>query len=127
MRLPTLPRFISPAILFCLGAVLLFSSCAKKPQQAIIGKWNVQENQSVVEFRPDGSMVTTQNGQDTVGKYKFVDDSNFEMQASEAQATGKLTLRLTCELVIHGDNAEVTATLPGTPPVTKTLHYTRVK
>ena len=116
MRISTRSHFGSPAILVCLGVALLLSSCAKKkPQQAILGKWNVKENQSVVEFRKDGAMITSQNGQDTVGEYKFIDDSHFEIKTSELRGTGKLTFRLTCELAIHGDNAEVTATLPGTP------------
>ena len=130
MRISTLLRFGS-STLACLGAALLLSSCAEKPQDALIGKWNVEENQSVVEYRKDGTMVTSQNGQDTPGKYKFVDNSHFEMEVTGTQGTNKLSLVLTCEVAIHGDKAEVSATLPGHgaggSAVTKTLHYTRVK
>jgi hypothetical protein len=111
----------------CLSTALMVSSCAQKPQEAIVGKWKVEDNQSMVEYHKDGTMVTSQNGQSTEGKYQFTDDSHMEMEISGSQGTNKLTLRLTCEVAIQGDKAELSMTLPGKPPVTKTIHYTRIK
>jgi hypothetical protein len=129
MRISTRPHFglFIRTALFCLGAALLLSSCAKKPQDAIIGKWKVDENQSTVEYRKDGTMVTSQDGKDIMGKYEFVDNTHLKLESTELQGGNTVIMRFSCELAIHGDKAEISTTLGSNPPVKRTLHYTRVK
>ena len=129
MRIPTRLQSLVP-VLICLSAALVFSGCKKTPQQQILGKWNVDGAQSVVEYRKDGTCITTQNGKSTTGHYRFTDDSHLELEVSAPQGTNTLLLRLNCEVVFHGDKADVTASLPGkagAPAVTQTLHYTRAE
>jgi hypothetical protein len=114
----------------CLSAALTLSGCKKTPQQQIVGKWNVDGEASLVEYRKDGTCTTTQNGKTTSGKYRFSDDSHLELEIFASVGTNTLTLRLNCEIAFHGDKADLTATLPGQPgtaAVSKTVHYTRAE
>ena len=117
-------------LLVCLFAGLLLSSCKKSPPRKMLGKWNVNGGQSVVEYRKDGTFATTQNGKSTIGKYRFSDDSHLELELSGGPGTNAFTLRLHCEVAFHGDEADLTANIlskAGTPAVSQVLHYTRVK
>jgi len=117
-------------LLVCLSTGFLLSSCKKSPQQKMLGKWNVNGGQSVVEYRKDGTFVTTQNGRSTIGKYRFSDDSHLDLELSSRSGTNALTLRLNCEIAFHGDEADMTASIAsktGAPAVSQVLHYTRVK
>ena len=130
MRIPTRSLFGSTGrtALVCLSAALILCSCKKSPQQQILGKWNVDGEPSVVDYRKDGTFVTTQNGQSTPGKYRFTDDSHVELELSGTQGTNTLILRLNCQIAFHDDKADLTATLPGkagTPAISRTIHYTR--
>jgi len=132
MRIPALkqfrPMFFTGFV--CLAAALVLSSCSKKPQQAILGKWNAEENNSVVEFRADGIITTVTKDKTSSVKYRFLSDTNVEMEMSAVVNTNKLVVRLSCGLAIHGDTAELTLNLPGQggqPPQTKIMHLSRVK
>src|SRR6185312_2774025 len=129
MRMPTRLQFglFIRTTLVCLSAALLLSSCSKKPQNALIGKWKVDENQSTVEYRKDGTMVTSQDGKEIEGKYEFVDDTHLKLESTELQGGNTVIMRFTCELAIHGDKAEISTTLGSNPPIMRTLHYTRIK
>ena len=134
MRIPTRLQFGSLILTLsaCLSAALIFSSCKKTPQERILGKWNVEGQSTVVEYRKDGTAVTTaQNGEQSTSKYQFTDGSHLELEASVKAGTNTITLRLDCTVVFHDDQADMTLNLPGQgpgkPPVSKTLHYTRVK
>lgn len=131
MRISTRLQFgsIIRTALVCLSVALILSSCKKKtPQEQILGKWNVTENQSAVEYRNDGTFTTTANGKSTTGKYRFTDDTHVELDVSEMAGTNALSLRLNCEIKFHDDQADLTATMagkPGTPAISQTLHYVR--
>jgi len=100
----------------------------KTPQQQILGKWKVDGQQAVVEYRKDGTYITTQGGQSSTGTYRFPDDSHLELNVSGQLGTNTIKVSLNCTIVFHGDKADLTATLAqkaGAPPVSQTLHYTR--
>jgi hypothetical protein len=115
--------------LTALASTLLLCSCKKTPQQKIVGTWNVEGSPSVMEFHKDGTLVSTDNGKSTPGKYRFTDDSHLEMETVlNVQGTNTLQLKFNFEIVFHGDKADLTLTIPGkqgAPPVSQTLHYTR--
>jgi hypothetical protein len=132
MHIPVLKRF-RPVFFtgfVCLAAGLALSSCSKKPQQAIVGKWNAQENNSVVEFRTDGTVTTSDKDKTSSANYRFLNDTNLEIEMGAAVNTNKIVVRLSCALAIHGDAAELTLNLPGQgdrPPQTKVMHLSRIK
>ena len=132
MRTFTRPQFGSllGTLLVCLSAALILSSCKKTPAQKILGQWDVDGGKSVVEYRKDGTVVTTLNGKSTTGKYRFIDESHLELEVSATQGTNVLTLLIPCAVAFHDNQAEVTATLPtrpGVPAASQTLHYTRLQ
>lgn len=116
--------------LVCLAAAVILSSCSKKPQQAIIGKWNTEGQTSVVEFRKDGTVVTTDKGKAETASYKFLDDSHLELEMSTQMGTNTMKVRLTFDAVIKDDKADLTVTLPGPgggPQQSQTMHLVRAK
>jgi hypothetical protein len=133
MRAPTRSPFGSLAgtLLACLAAALVLCSCKKTPQQKILGTWNVDGKQSVMTFRKDGTFVSVDNGKSTPGKYRFTDDSHFEMEVGGViQGTNTFLLKVNCEIAFHGDKADLTIAFPtkgGTPPITQAIHYTRAE
>jgi hypothetical protein len=134
MRNTSFKHFRSVTLLglICLGAALVFSSCSKTPQQAIIGKWNVQGQSAVVEFRNDGTMVTTDKGKANPAKYKFTDDKHLQMDMTVPApgATNDIMVQMSVEIAVHGDTVDMTATMPGrggAPATSQTVHLTRAK
>jgi hypothetical protein len=130
MRIPTQQRFgLIGTFLVCLSTALVLCSCKKSPQQKILGTWNVDGTQTVMEFRKDGTFVSTDHGKSTPGKYRLTDDSHLEMDVSGTiQGTNTIQLSVNCEIAFHGDKADLTVAIPtkqGAPPVPQTLHYTR--
>ena len=116
--------------LFLLAAALVLSSCSKKPRDQIIGKWNVQGQPSIIEFRKDGTVMNGDDAKAAPSKYKFVDDSHMEMQMSVPSGTNKLLVSMTFTVAIHGDAAEFSINAPpnpGEPSKLQTLHLNRVK
>ena len=130
MRSPTRTQFgsLTGTLLVCLTTALILCSCKKTPQQQILGTWNVDGKQSVVEYRKDGTFVTSENGKRTTGTYHFINDSNVELSVTgPIQGTNTLSVSLDCAIVFHGDKADLTVTVTnkqGTP-LSQTLHYTR--
>ena len=112
------------------SAALILSSCSKKPEQALIGKWNVQEGKSAaVEFRKDGTLVSTENDKVTYGKFSFTDRTHMQIQVFEHDNTNQ-PLTITAQVAISGDSADLILTGPGTdatnvPP--HTAHLIRAK
>jgi len=121
--------FLMPLV-GALSAALVLSGCKKTPQQQILGKWRVEEKQSVVEYHKDGTYVATQDGKTSTGNYSFPDDSHLEWNISTKSGTNTIILRINCEIVFHGDKADLTTTIPsqpGAPGFTNTIHYIREK
>ncbi len=132
MLISTLKQF-RPVIstgLVCLAAALILSSCSKTPQQQILGKWSVEGKPSVVEFRKDGTVITTDDGVATPAKYTFLNNSNVEMQMTAPVGTNKIAVRVNFTVDIQENTADFSITAPprpGEPPRTQTMHLKRIK
>ena len=114
----------------CLAATLLLSSCSKKPQDQIVGKWTVEGQTNVMEFRADGTVTTMENGKPTPAKYKFLNETNMQMEVTVPAGTNNIHVQLTFDVAIHGDSADMSLTVPGragVPGTTQTMHMTRAK
>jgi len=122
---PKRGRLSSLLIVALLGGctVLTFSSCAKKASVAIIGKWQVQRQQDQVEFRKDGTVITSHKTtagppgnthtfkEETTGKYVFTDGTHMDLQINEGNTNAPVpTIR--CEVHINGDQMDMTMTAP---------------
>ena len=132
MRTPTLKHFrsIISTALVGLGAALVLSSCSKKPEEQLIGKWTVEGQTNIMEFRADGTVNATENGKVTPAKYKLIDNTNLQMELTVPAGTNMIHMQLTFGVAIHGDTADMTLTLPGkggAPGTTQTMHLTRAK
>src|ERR1035437_7845432 len=111
------PSFLIVALLSCC-AILVLSSCSKKANAAIIGKWEVQGQKDTIEFRKEGKVINSHNvtagppgntrtfEQETTGKYTFTDGNHMNLQMN----TGGISIR--CEVHIHGDQMDMTMTAP---------------
>ena len=103
------------ALLSCC-ATLILSSCSKKTSDAIIGKWQVQGQKETIEFRKDGTVITsgaTGNTQDeTTGKYTFADGNHMDLQINTSN-TNEPVISVSCEVHIHGNKMDATMTTPG--------------
>jgi hypothetical protein len=117
--------------LVCLGVAMVLSSCSKKPQEQIVGKWTEPGEPNVLEFRKDGTAITTKpDGTQTAAKYKFLNDTNLQMEVDLKGGTNTLHLQLTFGVAIHGDTADLTLAAPdrdGTTTTGKTMHLNRAK
>ena len=117
--------------LVCFAAALLLSSCSQKtPQEQIVGKWNVQGQSNVMEFRQDGTVMTTENGKEKPSKYKFLNDTNLQIELHVDAGTNQILVQLTFDVAIHKDTADFSLTVPGkggAPGTTQTMHLSRVK
>jgi major membrane immunogen (membrane-anchored lipoprotein) len=112
------------AAMFILCAMLLLTSCSKKASTAIIGKWQVQGSKERVEFRKDGTVITSQDitagppgstrsiEQETTGKYTFTDGSHMNLQINTGD-TNQPAISVSCEVQIHGNKMNMTMTAPG--------------
>ena len=123
---PKRGRLSSLLIVALLGgcAVLTFSSCAKKASVAIIGKWQVQKQQEEVEFRKDGTVITSHETtagppgntrsfkEESTGKYAFTDGSHMNLQIYEGD-TNAPVVSIRCEVHINGDQMDMTMTAGG--------------
>ena len=119
-------RSLFIAVLLGCCAVLSLSSCSKKTSDAIIGKWRVQSTKEIVEFRNDGTAISSQN-QKQNAKYTFTDDSHMNLQINTGN-TNMPEMSASCEVHIHGDKMDMTITVPGKgQPQTSKTHFTRLK
>ena len=114
----------------CLTLVLvtlILSSCSKKPSKAIIGKWYVEGQSALVEFRKDSTLTSTENGHAVPGTYKFTDDTHMQLEIDE---NGSNKVNLACEIAVRGDKADFTLMIPapdGLHSNKQTVHLKRVK
>ena len=111
------------ALLGC-SATLILSSCSEKASTAIIGKWRAQATKEIVEFRKDGTVISTQeitagppgNTQTvtnkTSGTYAFTDAKHMSMQIN-TDNTNQPAISVSCEVRIDGDKMSVVATVSG--------------
>jgi len=121
-------RSFSLLIVAFLGcfAVLAFSSCSKKASAAIIGNWQVQGSKERVEFRKDGTVITSiGTTSEPPGKYVFTDASHMSLQIISGN-TNEPGISVRCEVHIHGDQMDITMTAPGQGQQHK-AHFTRLK
>ena len=108
-------------------ATLISSSCSKKPSKAIIGKWYVEGQSALVEFRKDGTLTSTENGHAVPGTYKFTDNTHMQL---EIDVNGSNKVNVACEIAVHGDKADFTLTIPapdGSHSNKQTAHLKRIK
>ena len=115
LRRNLFPSFLIVALLSSC-ATLILSSCSKSPSAAIIGKWQVQGQKETIEFRKDGTVITsgtTGNTQDeTTGKYTFADGNHMDLQINTSN-TNEPVISVSCEVHIHGNKMDATMTTPG--------------
>src|SRR5262245_48665041 len=99
----------SVIVLSCLGVLLMLSSCSKSPSKAIVGKWHVQGQTAIVEFRKDGTLMNTDHGQTSSGTYKFTDGSHMQVEINApAGNTGtNVVVKLSCAVAIRGELADL--------------------
>jgi len=131
--------FITGLVACC--AALLLSSCTKKTSEAIIGKWQDVKDNSVTEFKSDGTVSMTGPGAPAMtGTYKFTDDTHFSASVSmpmPPEAKGKvpagtpdtITMTADCTVKITGDEMDIDAkmSIMGQPPQPDHSHFKRVK
>ena len=130
------PSLLIVALLSCCVTVAL-SSCSKKASTAIIGKWQVQGSKERVEFRKDGTLITSQDitagppgstrsiEQETTGKYTFTDGSHMNLQINTGN-TNMPAISVSCEVHTHGDKMDTIVTIPGQGQKQKT-HFKRIE
>jgi hypothetical protein len=64
-------------------AALLFSSCSKKAGADALGKWHDDKDNTVTEFKSDGTMTLTgPDGSVMSGTYNFSDATHFKASVS---------------------------------------------
>ena len=99
--------WLAIALLSCC-VTLILSSCSKKANDAIIGKWRTHATKEIVEFRKDGTFVNPQD-QKQNGKYTFTDGSHMNLQIDTGN-TNMPEMSASCEVHIHGDKMEMIIT-----------------
>ena len=120
---------ISPAFI-CLATALVLSSCSKKPEQEIIGKWNVEGQAGTVEFRKDGTVLSLTQGQESSSTYKFLSETNLEMATTAEIGTNKILIRVPATIAFHDGDADLLVEVPqqaGAAPKPMMLHLHRAK
>ncbi len=110
--------------LLILCVTLPLTSCSKKASTAIIGKWQVQSSQETVEFRKDGTLITTRDTtagppgntravtQETTGKYTFTDANHMNVEINTGD-TNQPAISASCDVRIDGNKMRITTTLSG--------------
>ncbi len=60
--------------------ILLIASCASKPENLIIGKWEDVKDKTTIEFLKDGTCILVERKQQAVvGKYNFIDNNRLKV------------------------------------------------
>ena len=103
------------ALLGCC-AVLTLSSCSKKASAAIIGKWRVQGESAIIEFRKDGTLTISHNtgpatGQTEDGTYTFTDSSHMKMELKTGDSGKKAPQIANWTVQIHGDAMDMSVVI----------------
>jgi len=105
-------------LLFSVGILvfnLILTSCSKQPSSTIIGKWRVESRFSeTVEFRKDGTVISSRGTNTETGKYTFVDNNHLkiEFNVGSTERTN-VPLIVNCEVQVHGELIDITATTVG--------------
>jgi hypothetical protein len=79
-----------------------------KPKDLIVGKWKATEKKGGIEmtidteFTKDGTLKMSVAGMTINGKYKFIDDNNFEMSVGEKSQKVKIE-SITKEKMVTSD------------------------
>jgi hypothetical protein len=124
--------------LLCCCAAMMFSSCSKKASNSIVGKWQVQSDNkggtSIVEFKSDGTMITSEGGGTQNGKYTFSDDTHMKIEMAMQKALTRganvpTSITVDCVVKINGDDLDmdVTMNIPGETHNKETTHMKRIK
>ena len=115
-------------MLVCL-ALFLFTSCSPNNRDLFVGKWRVEKDGTLVEYRPDGTLVFTSNGVTVNGTYKFLDSSHVSLEIPMHIPPKDVTMTVISALQFSGDDLEMDSTIkvPDQPDQTDHVHLTRVK
>jgi hypothetical protein len=124
--------------LLCCCAAMMFSSCSKKASNLIVGKWQVQGEKAIVEFKSDGTVINNEGGNTATGKYTFSDDTHMKMEMTMPKeaippgATMPASITVDCVVKINGDDLDmdVTMNMPGETQAQshkQTVHMKRIK
>ena len=131
---------LSPLILalLCCCTAVMFSSCSKKNSSLIVGKWRVQGQNAIVEFKSDGTVINNDVAGAQNGKYTFSDDTHMKVEITRPKrelppgVTMPDSMTADCVVKINGDvlDMEVTPNMSGqaqakTPK--ETVHMKRIK
>jgi len=110
------------ALLVC-GMALLLAACSKKAGNSIVGKWQVEGQNAIVEFKSDGTVVNNEGGRAQGGKYTFSDDTHMKMEITVPKeelppgAAVPPSITVNCVVKINGDDLDmdITMNMPGMP------------
>jgi hypothetical protein len=120
----------SLVMLCCLCAAVVLSSCSKKPSKAIVGKWHVQGQTAVVEFKKDGTLTNTDHGRTDTGTYKFTDGSHMQVEINvpAGNSGSNMTVTVSCAVTVRGELVDLLMTVPSEPKAgPQTVHLRRIK
>ena len=117
---------------------MMLSSCSKKNSSLIIGKWRVQGQNAIVEFKSDGTVINDDGSGTQNGKYTFSDDTHMKLEITLPKrelppgATMPDSVTADCVVKINGNDLDmkVSPNAPGqaqakTPE--QTVHMKRIK
>ncbi|NJL57426.1 hypothetical protein HC928_21520 [bacterium] len=71
-------RYWGTVSVYLLFISIALVGCAQKPEEAIIGTWQLEDSQSTVMFTTDGTVISDGT---IVGNYRFVGDESGTMMA----------------------------------------------
>jgi hypothetical protein len=91
---------------FTLTATLLLAAACSKSDVPLVGKWQSTADESLIEFKSDGTVVNSDdNGPLFEGHYRFVDPSTIRI---ELGGPAGVTPERTYHIVVAGDDLTVT-------------------
>ena len=112
------PRFLLAMVIFS----LLITACAVVSRNALIGKWNNQEQGMTLEFTLDGRLRQTAQGVTQELGYQFLDDSSIELKVPGANGAPQ-----PIPFTIVGDTLTLQLGGDATSGQAQTLELLRVK
>ena len=113
---PRLKCVAAWAGIMAVGALL--SSCAAKPEDALVGKWKEVGGTETMEFFKDGTVSIVDEGMSMAGSYRFVDKDRVKV---ELGGLGALMGPVVARVSISGED------LSWTMPDGKVSKYKRAK
>ena len=112
------PRFLLALVIFS----LLITACAVVSRNALIGKWNNQEQALTLEFTMDGRLRQTSQGVTQELGFQFLDDNNIELKVP-----GATDVPQPIPFTIAGDTLTLHLGQDATSGQPQTLEFQRVK